>query len=55
MLAEGFTPIVDGLVIRGEVSPKFAEILTPEALAFVANLERTFGERRRELLMDLVG
>ncbi len=39
-----------GIQIRGEVSPAFAEILTPEALAFVAKLERDFGERRRELL-----
>ncbi len=50
MLAEDITQIVDGLVIQGEGSPEFAEILTPEALAFVANLIRRFGERRRELL-----
>ena len=41
---------VEGLDIRAEVSPEFAEILTPEALAFVVKLEQTFGERRRELL-----
>ncbi len=39
-----------GIQIRGEVSPAFAEILTPEALAFVARLERDFGARRHALL-----
>jgi malate synthase len=50
MLAESAAPIVDGLEIRGEVPPAFAQILTPEALAFVVNLERAFGGRRRQLL-----
>ncbi|HUM68445.1 MAG TPA: malate synthase A, partial [Chloroflexota bacterium] len=40
----------DNLQIVGELSPDFTEILTPAALAFVEKLERTFGERRRELL-----
>lgn len=39
-----------GVEILGPVSPAFAEILTPEALNFVATLQRTFGSRRAELL-----
>lgn len=50
MLAEGYVTEIDGLTITGAVSPEFAEILTPEALAFVVKLERAFGARRRELL-----
>ncbi|MBI3153106.1 MAG: malate synthase A [Chloroflexi bacterium] len=36
--------------IHGKPSPEFQEILTPEALAFVEQLEHKFGARRRELL-----
>lgn len=39
-----------GLHLSGELSSPFTEILTPEALAFVASLEQQFGARRRELL-----
>ena len=39
-----------GVEIPAEVSPEGAEILTPEALALVAQLHRTFEPRRRELL-----
>ncbi len=38
------------LTINAPVSAEFEEILTPEALAFVAKLEAAFGQRRRELL-----
>ena len=40
----------EGVSISGKVTPEFAEILTPEALEFMAQLEREFGERRRLLL-----
>ncbi len=40
----------EGIEIRGDVSPAFAEILTPEAVEFVADLQRTFNGRRLELL-----
>ena len=50
MLDEDAAMTVKGLEIRGEVTLNFAEILTPDALLFVANLERAFGQRRRELL-----
>lgn len=38
------------LEIAADMTPEFKEILTPDALTFVANLERAFGQRRRELL-----
>src|SRR5437870_11473077 len=39
-----------GVEVRAEISPEFAEILTPEALGFVAKLQREFGRRRDEAL-----
>ncbi len=41
---------VEGVQITGSLSPEFAQILTADALAFVAMLERKLGQRRRELL-----
>ena len=41
---------VDGVQITGTIPPEFANILTNEAVAFVAKLERTLGKRRRDLL-----
>lgn len=38
------------LHIHGEMKERYNEILTPEALDFVAMLEERFGDRRRELL-----
>ncbi len=40
----------NSVVILGNVTPEYAEILTPEAVAFVATLMREFGTRREELL-----
>ena len=40
----------EGIEIRGEVTPEFAEILTSEALEFVAGLQRAFNDRRLSLL-----
>ncbi|HMR65661.1 MAG TPA: malate synthase A [Anaerolineae bacterium] len=40
----------DGVEILGAITPEFAEILTPEALALVAKLHRNFNSRRTELL-----
>ena len=39
-----------GVELRGEIKPGYEEILTEEALAFIADLDRTFGARRKELL-----
>ena len=40
----------DGVEVLGPAGPRFDEILTDEALAFVADLQREFGGRRDELL-----
>ena len=39
-----------GIEISAPISPEYAEILTPEAIAFVARLQRAFDGRRAELL-----
>ena len=39
-----------GVTITGPLHPDYASVLTPEALAFVAQLTRTFGARREALL-----
>ncbi|MDT5279482.1 MAG: malate synthase, partial [Mycobacterium sp.] len=39
-----------GVDVLGDVTPAFAEILTTDALAFVAKLHRTFASRRVECL-----
>jgi malate synthase len=41
---------VEGVTIDGGITPEFAEILTPEALNFVATLARTFEPERQKLL-----
>src|SRR6266576_3458385 len=43
-------PLPTGVEILGEMTPAFSEILTPEALAFVAKLQRQFGTRRKQCL-----
>jgi malate synthase len=43
-------PTAAGVQLLGAVTPAFAEILTPDALAFVARLQRAFGGRREECL-----
>jgi malate synthase len=40
----------EGVELTGPVKERFDEILTPEALGFLATLQREFGARRRELL-----
>ncbi|MHB1630376.1 MAG: malate synthase A, partial [Bacilli bacterium] len=39
-----------GIAIAGTYEPAFAAVLTPEALAFIAALVRTYAARRTELL-----
>ncbi len=39
-----------GVIVRGRIEPRFNEVLTPQALAFVAALHRKFDARRVELL-----
>lgn len=43
-------PRPQGVSISGKITPEFAQILTPEALALVAKLHRKFEVRRQELL-----
>ncbi|MCS6808575.1 MAG: malate synthase A [Bacteroidota bacterium] len=40
----------DGIRITGELRPQFADILTPEALEFIAMLQRICNPKRKELL-----
>jgi len=40
----------DGVTLTGGIKPGYDEILTPRALAFIADLERRFGARRLALL-----
>jgi malate synthase len=40
----------NGVKVLGKMAPRFEEILTPEALEFIAALHRRFDGRRRELL-----
>jgi malate synthase len=42
--------VPDDVEVLGPAEPRFDEILTEEALAFVAGLQREFGGRRAELL-----
>ena len=39
-----------GIEITAEITPEFAQILTSDAVAFAARLQRAFGARRTELL-----
>jgi len=39
-----------GVAVRGRMGPRYGEVLTPDALAFLAELHRRFDFRRRELL-----
>src|SRR3970040_123894 len=44
------SPLPKAVTVEGALTPAFAEILTPEAPAFVADLHRAFEPRRRQLL-----
>src|SRR5215472_17784200 len=47
LMPSAFPP---GIEIAVPVSPAYAEIVTPDALSFVATLERSFRDKREELL-----
>src|ERR1700730_2971943 len=47
MVQSSLHEVPDGVEAVGKVTPAFAEILTPDALAFVAKLHRIFNARRR--------
>ena len=42
--------LLSGVEVLGRITPRYADILTPQALAFLAELSRRFEPRRRELL-----
>ncbi len=44
------TSLPVGMEITAPITPQFAEILSPQALAFIAKLHRQFEPRRQELL-----
>jgi malate synthase len=44
------TALPSGIELTEEITPEFAEILTPDALALVAKLSRKFEARRQQLL-----
>ena len=50
MSSQPTTRYAEGIEVNGSVTPEFAEILTADALNFVAKLARTFEQRREELL-----
>ena len=43
-------PLPPGVSLRGPELIEAVEVLTPDALAFIAQLQRTFNGRRLELL-----
>ncbi len=47
---QGGAQMPDGARIRGKLTAESQRILTPTALAFIADLERRFGAKRRALL-----
>jgi malate synthase len=47
-------PTLDGVEIKGAYKPEWAEIITPEALAFFVKLQRKYNARRKELLQKRV-
>jgi malate synthase len=44
------SPLPKGIAVNARLTPQFSQILTPEALAFVATLHRKFESRRQALL-----
>ena len=50
LLMDPKTALPTGVEIFGCITPQYAEILRPEAMAFVAKIHRQFDSRRQELL-----
>jgi malate synthase len=50
MTNQAITNYAEGIEVRAAVTPQFAEILTPEAMRFLATLARAFEGRREALL-----
>ena len=45
------TVVLPGVEILAPVNESQSQILTPEAVAFIVDLQRTFNQRRKELLV----
>jgi malate synthase len=54
MTIQADTCYTQGIEVNGPISPQFAEIVSPEAMRFVATLSRAFEEQRAELLQKRV-
>ncbi|HTI15764.1 MAG TPA: malate synthase A [Dictyobacter sp.] len=50
MTNQATTKYAEGIEVIAPVSPAFAEILSPDAMSFIALLARTFTQRRNDLL-----
>jgi malate synthase len=50
MAQSSLRDLPDGVEIRGAIKPGYDEILTPDAVSFVAKLHRAFESRRRKCL-----
>jgi malate synthase len=49
-MSSSHSSLPEGVVVKGALQPRFEEVLTPAALAFVADLQRRFNETRKRLL-----
>src|SRR5260370_10653377 len=54
MTNQAMAQYAEGIEVTAAISSEFAEILTPEALNFIAKLARTFEDSRQELLQRRV-
>src|SRR5579859_3949344 len=54
MSSPSVSTLPEGVKITGGTSPEYARILTPEAIGFVAKLERAFRDTRADLLRHRV-
>ncbi len=46
MSTSAATKIADGIAVKGAMKPGYERVLTADALAFAAEIERKFGARR---------
>lgn len=49
---ENSSPLPEGVSVLGKIEPGYEQILSFEALGFVAGLQRNFNARRLELLQN---
>jgi hypothetical protein len=44
------TTLPAGVTFAAPIAPRYAQILSPEAIAFIVRLQRSFNARRKQLL-----